>query len=98
MTKKQIETIIQENMQKYIYIVLRDLKTLLRHKMLHPISFWSCFVRIEGFRVMKQYMDICGVLPTICVKIIGGKVQKKGIRKFLMILKAPAVFLLRKIC
>ena len=43
-------------------------------------------------------MDICGVLPIICVKISGGKVQKKGIRKFPMILKAPAVFLLRKIC
>ena len=98
MTKKQIETIIQENMQKiYLYCVKR-LENTVGHKMLHPISFWRCFVRIEGFRVMKQYMDICGVLPTICVKIIGGKVQKKGIRKFLMILKAPAVFLLRKIC
>ncbi len=98
MTKKQIETIIQENMQKiYLYCVKRLENTVAAQDVASDI-ICRCFVCIEGFRVMKQYMDICGVLPTICVKIIGGKVQKKGIRKFLMILKAPAVFLLRKIC
>lgn len=98
MTKKQIETIIQENMQKiYLYCVKRLENTVAAQDVASDIilEMLRSYRRIQSDEAVYGYM--WRVANNLC-KNYWRKVQKKGIRKFLMILKAPAVFLLRKIC